>query len=792
VKRPINRADRSISAQKAALKFANVELTAEAKKDPTIAYLASEALRIAAEKTDAAKELVGRWVISHSAKVALFEALLLSKLATWQQVSFLPMYKAAELVVQAKLDARLMPNLITAAAVRLAPKIAAGGSDSFHAARDLMNYVVLAESAVLQNHTEEIDKYIQTEDLDFESQTLQTGAIEAMSRLLIAVEVVKSANELKQKSLREVATLLQGQSLVQADFRCHPVFTAAIRFAVNQDVDAARYLYALNRIFPTDQAVFAARAGLSIADFGEVPLLSPELLEREVFGTLVRSPLVRTLKAAGMITNEKAAPWDRAEYIEAAEYLTTCTKTASALNDILYSTALRLAPDVAKDEADATQELVAQDMRAALLTALVSFRVIATMDAEGYADLSILELAKLVVAKKVDPAVAATAMIGETIKLSIDITGWVDEDVTPEFITAELDAITPDYLRQQCRTALLRALKQAGILSNVQVAKLTDDRKIGCAELAERVRKEADHIPKSVISEHVLLAKAIALAPQIVAGSEHAMRELVGVMLNQAIRRHMEDEDKIGNAKKALASSKFGDREFDKKVKQALLKGLVAIGKAKNPEDPRFLALSIPELAAMLVGKQALDPEHASPTALAALRLAERIAQGDEDAARELVAIDKVAGSEDAGKGHAPSNDGHYSDHLKDAIVDALLATGIVSSREQCAAMTTEQASKLLAASQRLTANYQQNRSTAEVQQAIQEAELKLKRQIEAIVVLSHRIKVLGGEADPSQPAGEAKPVNPIPAPPCPPADTCSPYAHAHMPRADTCATIMA
>ena len=90
------------------------------------------------------------------------------------------------------------------------------------------------------------------------------------------------------------------------------------------------------------------------------------------------------------------------------------------------------------------------------------------------------------------------------------------------------------------------------------------------------------------------------------------------------------------------------DGEFRDQVKDAMVKALVATGVVSSADDPRVEAMSAEDAAQMLATKRvtgagsgvmkAAEPAQADPAVAEAIRLAGKVAAGDEDAAREVVA----------------------------------------------------------------------------------------------------------------------------------------------------------
>merc|ERR1711881_343377 len=145
------------------------------------------------------------------------------------------------------------------------------------------------------------------------------------------------------------------------------------------------------------------------------------------------------------------------------------------------------------------------------------------------------------------------------------------------------------------------------------------------------------------------------------------------------------------------------NKAFNKRTKNALMDALVKAGIIKNPNDPKWANLSAEDAAKMLAGA-GIDPSTVKdPTLAAAIRLAKRIAAGDADAARELVAHHEVhhKAVHAAKKKYANSHLGqpHFNKKVKNAMMDALVKAGIIKNPNdpKWANMSAQDAAKLLA-----------------------------------------------------------------------------------------------
>ena len=135
------------------------------------------------------------------------------------------------------------------------------------------------------------------------------------------------------------------------------------------------------------------------------------------------------------------------------------------------------------------------------------------------------------------------------------------------------------------------------------------------------------------------VAETIQLAKRVVEGDEDAAREVAARNIAEQVCETEQEQKHKQTARAAVSGKTIArDREFGDQVKDTMVKALVAIGAVSSADDPRAQAMTA-EDAAQMVGNTSVDTATiADPSVVEAVRLAQRVALGDADAAREVVA----------------------------------------------------------------------------------------------------------------------------------------------------------
>ena len=166
------------------------------------------------------------------------------------------------------------------------------------------------------------------------------------------------------------------------------------------------------------------------------------------------------------------------------------------------------------------------------------------------------------------------------------------------------------------------------------MAKLQADDSVTAQDVAKMLI-EADQnglIDKKEKKSNPLVASALELAPQVVAGSDGAMRELVANGIENRLRKRVGEHGAYKKAKAALGKTDLADDKFGRDVRAALMKGLNAAGLVTNRSDPKWERMPVDEMAHMLAEATAdgnLDKRGMGLTAQQAIDLSSRIADGD-------------------------------------------------------------------------------------------------------------------------------------------------------------------
>jgi hypothetical protein len=375
--------------------------------------------------------------------------------------------------------------------------------------------------------------------------------------------------------------------------------------------------------------------------------------------------------------------------------------------------------------------------------------------------MSILELSRLLTDPKLADrrAKIKDATILQTLQLAQDIAGDNLDELRPEFIIHEVEQMSAEELEQQAKTALLKALNQGGAISVSQLAKLQADPSISARDVA-RMLMDAEQqglINKKEKKTNALVANALVLAPQIVAGSDGAKREIVANGIESRLRKSAGEHLKFKKATATMGKTNVNDDNFEADLRTALMKGLNAARLVTNPSDPKWVNMSPAQMAQLLADAPKPEGRNVGLVAKQAIRFAEAIAAGDEDAMRSLVAFDKVYGGvDDETKGQELSSVS-FNNEVKQTLIDALVKAGMIDANDQD--MTAEQAAKLLAAADRTAVKVEEHRERAEMEKEATALEELAKRQLEAMMILTQKINQLGGTADPKSKATPPPPI---------------------------------
>ena len=91
-----------------------------------------------------------------------------------------------------------------------------------------------------------------------------------------------------------------------------------------------------------------------------------------------------------------------------------------------------------------------------------------------------------------------------------------------------------------------------------------------------------------------------------------------------------------------LQGQTLSDPKFNNEARNAMIRAMMAAGMISGPNDPRLHGMNAQDCARWMM-RANIDPSKFSdPSIRAAFRLAGRIANGDTDAAKELVATARV------------------------------------------------------------------------------------------------------------------------------------------------------
>jgi hypothetical protein len=129
-----------------------------------------------------------------------------------------------------------------------------------------------------------------------------------------------------------------------------------------------------------------------------------------------------------------------------------------------------------------------------------------------------------------------------------------------------------------------------------------------------------------------------------------------------------------------LKQKHLKDAGFNKQVRQPLIAALVAARLIDDPTNPKWKNMTAEQLARVLADAKLNAADFADPAVAAAILLADRIARGDTEAAKELVAtcaVGKVS-AEMAKMGDVSLNNSEFNSDARKPLMRALVAAGIV------------------------------------------------------------------------------------------------------------------
>ena len=220
----------------------------------------------------------------------------------------------------------------------------------------------------------------------------------------------------------------------------------------------------------------------------------------------------------------------------------------------------------------------------------------------------------------------------------------------------------------------MKALNQGGAISVPQMAKLQADDSVTAQDVAKMLI-EADQnglIDKKEKKSNPLVASALELAPQVVAGSDGAMRKLVG-----------------GGGNESGGGSRVRPRSSLQQRKDSLLREFANAGLIDGQNDPRWQALSDEKALGLR------DLKRDDATVANAMRLAERIAAGDSTAAQQLLSQNLRLAERDE---HDLSDRGTNA-VVKRILLNAMADAGldVDPNNAEFQAMTAQEVARLLA-----------------------------------------------------------------------------------------------
>merc|ERR1712185_95356 len=94
----------------------------------------------------------------------------------------------------------------------------------------------------------------------------------------------------------------------------------------------------------------------------------------------------------------------------------------------------------------------------------------------------------------------------------------------------------------------------------------------------------------------------------------------------------------VETAKALVASKHLSDPHFNKQVKTAMMRALLAAGVISDINDPKWHSMTAEEAAKMLAGADIDHSKITDPAVREAIKMAHRVAAGDVHAARHVAA----------------------------------------------------------------------------------------------------------------------------------------------------------
>ena len=766
----------TMSAEQAAKLLSESDLDPSKVSDPAVRRALLLAKRIASGDHSAAQELVAHHRVHHEEQVkaamkkyagktledphfngAVKQSMMAAMMAAglisgpndpkWLSMSA---QDAAKALAASGLDPSKVSDPAVRKALLLAKRIAAG---DLTAARELVAHheVHHERHKRARRHAEvqEAKKELANKHLTDPSFNAKTK--NAMLRALFKAGIIKDPNDPRWLSMtaEEAAKMLHDAGLDPSKID-DPELRAAVELAghiARGDSDAARQLVAHSTMHKEEherkrreeiQRVQESLAGKTLAD--------PK------FASEVKDSMLAAMIAAGIISGPDDPKWHTMSAEQAAKLLSESDLDPSKVSDPAVRRALLLAKRIASGDHSAAQELVAhhrvhheEQVKAAMkkyagktledpqFNGAVKQSMMAAMMAAGlisgpndpkWLSMSAQDAAKALAASGLDPSQVSDPAVRKALLLAKRI---AEGDLTAarELVAhhevhherhkrARRHAETAEHMKElkgktladpkfasEVKDSMLAAMIAAGIISG------PDDPKwhTMSAEQAAKLLSESDLDPSKVSDPAV--RRALLLAKRIASGDHSAAQELVA-------HHRVHHEEQVKTAMKKYAGKTLEDPQFNGAVKQSMLKAMMAAGLISGPNDPKWLSMSAQD-AAKALAASGLDPSKVSdPAVRKALLLAKRIAAGDLDAARELVAHHEVHHERHKrARRHAETAehmkelkgktlaDPKFASEVKDSMLAAMIAAGIISGPDdpKWHTMSAEQAAKLLSES---------------------------------------------------------------------------------------------
>jgi len=485
-------------------------------------------------------------------------------------------------------------------------------------------------------------------------------------RALVATGAIESAaipSMLQHISVEHAARLL-ARSSHKVDSVTDPVLQETIRNAraiASGDLDAARNLVADARI--------AARGSEMLPD-AEKKLLETRFnhvsLKDSSFNHKVRRSLLKMLQKSGLIVDASAAQWQKIDAQSAAKMLASTAQ--------LKPEQLNLVKRIANGDAAAAKLVLAQsnfedqlqraeqsldgvslqdngfrhNLKGVLLQALRrSGETGARLAARNMN--STVEGVAAVLQDTADASSTKSLIVGQAAVLSSRI-AKADLSAAKQLVARQAvlqklraNAQVHSYRREldrmrtrpcndtaftnNVRQLLLRGLRASG----VDTSKMHVMNNSSTADLArwlQQVKPEATH------SQDAALSAAVRLAPAIAMNDCDAAKKLVSLdrLAHSQVSREAAH----------LKGSKLSTSSFNAVTKAALLKTLVRTGIIDSAASSSWHNLDAQDAAKLLLSAHLRAKDSTDPLSAAAIRLASRIAQGENNAAQQLVAQNRA------------------------------------------------------------------------------------------------------------------------------------------------------